>query len=220
MLQNKKGYFQGTEEPTPKKKQYKSEKAIQVQPRFKEPFYRNYDLYDTGGNSKSGPGVGWHSMHKYKSIQEFRDAKRKHMQDKYKADDSWIEDTISNKNRRIEKMKIRSEIISSLIKIAIDFPVDEQINSNSINWNSGSYIDGAQVGGQLDEYLPNDDFEEKSPEQLNFGRDYIDEKCYDSKLNRLEEKYLHNLTNDSNIDAVSEESHGITDFENTIYNQM
>jgi hypothetical protein len=104
--QNKTAYFQGGgggNEPTPKKKKYKAEKAILVQPRFKEPFYRNFDLYDVegvDGKPKLGPGAGWHHMHKYKSIKEFRDAKRKHMQDKYKADDFWIEDNDSNRKQR------------------------------------------------------------------------------------------------------------------------
>jgi len=236
MSQNKKAYFQGTEEPTPKKKKYKSEKAILVQPRFKEPFYSNYDLYDTeglDGNTKLGPGAGWHSMHKYKSIKEFRDAKRKRMQDKYKADDFWIEDTASNRNQRIEKMKIRAEIVKSLIKIAIDFPIDDQINSGSITGDSGCYTDGAQLGGELDEYLMKNDFEEKSPDQLNFGRDYIEDQYPNSKLNKLQEKYIQptepslyglpdgvDIKEDLNIAGIEQSQYGVTDFGNTFYNEI
>ena len=44
MSQNKKAYYQGTEEPAPKKKKYKSEKAIVDQVRFEEPFYKSLGL--------------------------------------------------------------------------------------------------------------------------------------------------------------------------------
>jgi len=36
-------------------------------------FFNNYDTYE----ASSGPGAGWHSMHKYKSIKDFLKAKRK-----------------------------------------------------------------------------------------------------------------------------------------------
>ncbi|CAB4197086.1 hypothetical protein UFOVP1290_606 [uncultured Caudovirales phage] len=45
MSQSKKAYFQGTEEPSPKKKKYKSDPAIVVQPRFEEPFSINNGTY-------------------------------------------------------------------------------------------------------------------------------------------------------------------------------
>ena len=79
MFQNK-AYFQNGQNknnpntPSPKEKKYKSETAIVVQPRFEEPLYRNYDVYQTSGVSdkpKHGPGAGWHDMQKYKSIKEF-----------------------------------------------------------------------------------------------------------------------------------------------------
>ena len=65
-MSNKKAYFQGgggVNEPTPKKKKYKSDPAIVVQPRFEEPLYRNYDLYNVPGNH--GPGAGYHDLTKY-----------------------------------------------------------------------------------------------------------------------------------------------------------
>ncbi len=128
-IATKKAYFQGgggVNQPTPKKKKYKSDPAIVVQPRFEEPFYRNYDLYDTPG--KHSPGAGWHSMQKYKSISEFLEAKRKKMKDKYKADDSWIQDSgeITKKN---PGKKARAKLLQQIIKLGIDFPIDEQIES-------------------------------------------------------------------------------------------
>jgi hypothetical protein len=229
----KKSYFQGTEEPTPKKKKYKTEKAILVQPRFKEPFYRNYDLYETegvNGKPKSGPGAGWHNMHKYKSIKEFRDVKRKHLEDKYKADDFYIEDTDSNRKKRIQKMKIRAKLISKIIKSAIDFAIDDQIN-DPIAWDSGSYIDGAQIGGHLDHALPLDDFEGKKPEELDFGRDYVDEPK--PNVDKLINKYLSpkeppmyglpdGIEPIEDLDSPSDEQpqYGTTDSGNSSYNKM
>lgn len=185
----KKAYFQGgggINEPTPGKKKYKSDKAIVVQPRFEEPFYRNYDLYDvpgvSGGEPKHGPGAGWNSMHKYKSISEFLKAKRKKLKDKYKADDSWIEDTESNRKERISKMKTRANLISKITKMAIDFAIDDQIHSDPILGESGAYSDSVPIGGASDEYLPQPDFEGKLPTELNFGRDYTDESCSDDDI--------------------------------------
>jgi hypothetical protein len=247
MSQNKRAYFQGgggVNEPEPKKKKYKSDKAITVQPRFKEPFYRNYDVYETegvDGAPKLGPGAGWHHMNDYKSIQEFLAAKRKHMKDKYKADDTWIEDNWQNHKERTEKMKTRASLLNRFIKTAdhmmapkehgtsiynwknspyqgipkapkspkkqdsndIDFPIDDQIGSGPILGdsesysspiqlgpagddttispeqtnlgNSESYPNSAQIGGLLDKYLPQNDFEGKSPDELDFGRDYTED---------------------------------------------
>lgn len=161
----KRAYFQGgggVNEPTPGKKKYKSDPAIVNQTRFKEPFYRNYDIYDIPGFEHIGPGAGWHSMQKYKTVSEFLDAKRKKMRDKYKADDSWIQP-----NGEITKenpIKTRARLLSKIVKTAqrnydlgkglyenmdkyksvenfrndvhsIDFPVDEQIGSGSFMFN-------------------------------------------------------------------------------------
>src|ERR1035441_10177158 len=93
MSQSKKAYFQGgggVNEPTPKETKYKAEPAILVQPRFEEPFYRNYDLYNTegiNGPAKYGPGAGWHHMHEYKSIREYLQHQRQRLKGKYVADD-------------------------------------------------------------------------------------------------------------------------------------
>lgn len=238
MSQNKKAYFQGgggVNEPTPHKRKYKTEKAILVQPRFTEPFYMNYDTYETegvNGHPKLGPGGGWHNMHKYKSISEFRDAKRKHMKDKYKADDSYIEDTKENRDYRISKMKIRANIFNQMIKIAMDFPIDDQIGSGSIIGDSGTYSDSAQIGGQLDEYLPLNDFEDKSPEQLNFGRDYVEDED-PPDVDRLIEKYLTpaepglfgmpdgiDSKEDLDMPSQDQQQYGTTNSGNTLYNGM
>jgi hypothetical protein len=123
-MANKKAYFQGgggVNEPTPGKKKYPVEPAIVVQPRFKEPFYRNYDLYDTEGVSgpaQHGPGSGWNHMDEHESIQEFLEFRRKRLKGKYVADDSYIEDKPSNYQERVEKMKIRASLFNRIIKQA------------------------------------------------------------------------------------------------------
>ena len=231
---DKKAYFQGTEEPTPKKKKYKSDKAILVQPRFKEPFYHNYDMYELNNtNDKSlRPGAGWNSMSKYKSISEFRDAKRKYMKDKYKADDFWIEDSPSNRKERINKMKIRANMFNFIIKVGIDFPIDEQMGSGSIMGDSGSYSDSVPIGGQLDKYLPNNDFEGKSPDKLNFSVDYVPDNS-EASINDLIDKYLRpaepslyglpdGIDSKEDLDSPSDEQlqYGTTNSGNTIYNEI
>jgi len=164
----KQSYFQGTEEPTPKKKQYKSDPAIVVQPRFKTPLFRNYDYAE---NSETGPGAGWNSMQNFKSIKEFLDARRKQLKDKYKADDDWLQDDGTFSKSPEEKKKAHSERRIKLLKIAIDFPIDEQIK-DPILGDQGTYSDSTPIGGATD-YLPYDDLEEKDPTKLNFSQDYV-----------------------------------------------
>lgn len=270
MSKNKNAYFQGGgDDPTPKKKKYKSDPAIVVQPRFKEPFYNNYDTYDISGFDHIGPGSGWHQMEKHKSIQDFLKEKRKKMKDKYKADDSWQldNDIRINKNPNI---KARAAIFNRIIKLAdnimmpkehdteiynwknspyqgipkkpskhdcndIDFPIDDQINSDPILGNSGSYSDAVPIGGQCDEYLPLNDFEGKSPDKLDFGRDYVGEQksIKNLDLDELTKKYLQpsepsiyglpdGIQSKEDLDAPSDENpqYGETDSGNMLYENM
>lgn len=119
-------YFQGgggVNEPTPGEKKYKSDTAITVQPRFVEPFYRNYDLYDVegvDGPAKHGPGSGWNHMNEFKSIKDFLEYRRQRLQGKYVATDDWIEDTKANRKERVEKMKLRATFFSQIVKTAAD----------------------------------------------------------------------------------------------------
>lgn len=229
-------YFQGgggVNEPSPGKKKYKSYKAIVVQPRFKEPFYRNYDIYDVPGPdgkpSELGPGSGWHSLMKnYKSIADFLKAKRKRMQDKYKAEDTCIgEDKSSRKVERKQKMKARSSLLYKLTKYAIDFPIDDNITP--ILGDAGVYSDSVPIGGALDEYLPLNDFEAKSPDKLDFGRDYADvekgKQLMDEIINPSESA-IYGLPDGifpiEDLDQPGNENpwYGTTDSGNIVYNEM
>lgn len=215
MSQSKKAYFQGTEEPSPKKKKYKSDPAPVVQPRFKEPFFRNYDLYDTPG--EHGPGSGYHHMLEFKSVKDFLNNRRKKTKGKYKA-----------------KKQARSILLNRLIKVAIDFPIDDQISSPILG-NSGTYSDSVPIGGQLDEYLTLPDFEGKSADQLDFGRDYTEDEQVDKDLDFDDfiEKYLSpaepslyglpdGISPPEDLDAPSDENpqYGTTDSGSTIYNKI
>lgn len=252
---NKRGYFQGgggVNEPTIGKKKYKSDTAILVQPRFEEPLFYNYDLYETdgvNGQAKHGPGGGFYqNMDKYKSVKEFLDSKRKRNKDKYKADDFYIEDNNSNYKERVNRMKIRASWFNKIIKGAnksdvnnIDFPIDDQIGSGSILGNSGAYGDSIPIGGQLDEYLTMPDFEGKSVDQLNFGRDYAEDEqreavLDDDKMQGFMAKYLNHKENElyglpdgidpsEDLDAdktINDENpyYGTTESGNTLYNKM
>jgi hypothetical protein len=120
MLLNKKGYFQGgggVNEPTPGEKKYKSDPAIVVQPRFKEPFYRNYDLYTIPGMEHIGPGTGWHAMQNYKSVEEFLEDRRSRLKPRYVADDSWQIDN-GDRIKKNPGVQVRSAIFANIMKEA------------------------------------------------------------------------------------------------------
>jgi hypothetical protein len=166
-------YYQGTEEPTPHKKKYKSERAIVVQPRFKEPFFKNFDYAESegvDGPAKHGPGTGlFRNMEKYKNVKDFLKKKRERNKDKYKADDSYIEDDVNLTKNKIAK---RINYLRNLIKTAednnsIDFPIDEQIKSDPILGDSGTYSNSAQLGGLLDPYTQQQDVDGNQP--MNIG---------------------------------------------------
>jgi Poly A polymerase head domain len=252
-MPQKKAYFMGgggVNEPTPGKTKYKADDAITVQPRFVEPFYRNYDLYlapgvDDGPPAHT-PGVGYHHLMNYKSVKEYLSEVRKFLRDKYVADDSYI--TEDNYKERTNKMKIRANLLNKVIKLAkedendhykffkgdiglgtgfyenvpehyksvsdfvdnnaLDFQFDNvegDIDSGSIIGDSESYLTprqlgpigepndttispgtinlgdfeaypySAQLGGYLDKYLPQNDFEDKPDSDLDVGRDYYED---------------------------------------------
>lgn len=192
MSLHKQSYFQGgggLNEPSPKKEKYKPEKSEVVQTRFKEPFYKNYDLYDVPG--KHGPGTGAYHMNKHKSIKEFLNKKRKKMKRKY-AQDNWMEEQSAKTKERSDNIKLRTKLLSQLIKNAIDFSIDDQIDSGIIEDKLDLYQNTVKMDGRLDKYYPLYDFEGKSPEKLNFGRDYPDsfDEADPDLLDELEGKIL------------------------------
>lgn len=267
MFLNKKAYFQGgggVNEPTPGKKKYKSDPAIVVQPRFKEPFYRNYDLYTIPGMEDVGPGTGWHGLQNYKSVQEFLKARRERLKPRYVADDSWQVDS-GNRVKKNPDLKARAAIFEKIIKTAgpnydlgkglyqemsdgkidsveefreegnhgpgalmaddvnhIDYPIDDEVNKYELIYpdegsyhpptllgpegGSGdlstfpgytgttdfsSYIESVDIGGEHT-YLPKPDWEDRSGDALDFGRDYTEEAELPGSLN---EDDLQELTN-------------------------
>lgn len=248
----KQAYFQGggeENEPSQKKRKYKPEKAIRVQPRFKEVFYKNFDLYETEGTdgpAKHGPGAGFYqNMSKYKSVSDFIKQKRKRNKNKYKSDDSYISDKKAELISRIERIAQRREVLELLTKTALDFEIDEIIQSDPILGDSGSSVhDSIYFGGQTDQYLQSEDFEGKDPSKLNYGRDYIEDLEERNKvLSKTEEleDLLKNLSgvilqpkepelfglpqgikSQEDLDAPSDEDveYGTTDSGNDFYNKM
>lgn len=164
-MQNKISYYQGTAAP----KKYKVDKSDVAEPRFDTPFFNNYDLYDCD----SGPGAGYHELTEYKSVSDFLKDRRK--RSKFK---------IKSPNRKIAFRKI-------LLKTAIDFATDDQIKSSPILSDDDSYSHSVYVGGMNDYVNPFYDFNDKSFEHLNFGRDYSDNGG--QKLNDDSIKILLNL---------------------------
>ncbi len=241
-------YFQGgggVNDPTPKKKKYKSERAIVVQPRFKEPLFHNYDLYETegvDGPPVHGLGAGFYqNMEKYKSISDFRKKKEERNKNKYKSDDSYIEDDGTITKDKTTKRLARINALQSFMKTAIDFPIDDLIGSESILGNSGTVSDAVPIGGQTDEYLTNPDLVGNLPTALNFGRDYtgdpkessmqhIDElqdklDTLTKKLNPKETDLMglpQGISPPEDLDAPNDEDpdYGTTDSGNTFYNEM
>lgn len=192
MSQNKKAYMLGGEkahQEATTKRPYKAEPALVMQPRFKEPFYHNYDTYEVdgvNGKAEHGPGEGWHAMQNYKSVAEFLKDRRKKSKTKYHADDSWKQDDGSiTKNPKASKARME---FLSIIKNGIDFPIDDQIKSSPILPDEGIVGNSNLTGGVSDEYLPEPDLEGKLPTELNYGRDY-DENSIDN-INDLLDKYL------------------------------
>jgi hypothetical protein len=188
----KKAYFQGgggVNQPEPKKKKYKVEPKILDQARFKEPFYHNYDAYEVEGVSgepKLGPGAGWHHMDKYDSIADFLKDKRKHMKNKYVAEDFYVEDNSKNYKERVKKMKTRASIFNKIVKIALDFQLDEYSSPETYSGDGG--LVGANIVGGLSSRTPENDPDNKSKDALNFAQN-LDDGSDPENLNNIEEMF-------------------------------
>jgi hypothetical protein len=240
-------YYQGTEEPSLHKKKYKSDRAVLVQPRFKETFFKNFDYAESegvDGPAKHGPGTGlFRNMEKYKNVKDFLKKKRERNKDKYKADDSYIEDDGSLTKNKIAK---RINYLRNLIKTAednnsIDFPIDEQIKSDPILGDSGTYSNSVQLGGLTDQYTLGPDFEGNLNTYLPYGREHtkddtdlsleqIDElkeilKSLKNKSLTPKDTELYGLPQGSNLweesDILSDNPnyYGTTDSGNTLYDK-
>jgi hypothetical protein len=210
MLLHKKSYYQGTENPKPKKQQYKPEKAIVVQPRFKEPFYKNYDLYETEGVSgpaKHGPGSGFYqNIKNYKSVSDFLKKKRENNKGKYKSDEQ------KKRSRKKKMANRRIQILASITKVAIDFPSDALFTLIDDVENDNPLHDAAPIGGlRGGEYVPSPDLKGGLPHSLDFGR-------YDENPERLPEETEQDIwTSPEEIDEyskVGEELEGPAEEEN------
>lgn len=143
-----KAYFQGAgeaNEPSPKKKKYKGEPINQDLTKARGVFFKNYDLYDTGGPS---PGTGlYQHMSEYESVSDFRRKKRKENISKRRKAffEALLLTTASDKNNLTDA-------------------TEDTITS--IPWNPGV---GSPVG-LLDNMYPGEDLEDKPVSNLYYGR--------------------------------------------------
>lgn len=202
---NKNAYYQGTEQPTPKKRKYKPDPKVIDEPRFDEPFYKNYDLYNvpTLSGKPMGPGAGYHDLMKYKSVSDFLKKKRKLP---YKGKERYVDS-----NGKIKSA--RKSLLEKILKTAIDFKIDEQISSPSIGWNNSNYDNIGEFGG-MTSYTPLNDIDDKSVNQLNFSNDIKDLKTEKTDLYGLPD----GLPEDEELkDVGHEQEYGTTDSGNTMY---
>jgi len=201
-MSSKIAYFHGgggVNEPTPKKQKYKPEKKLIHTPRFEEPLYKNYDLYETegvDGPAKHGPGTGLYSK-KYKSVSDFRKNK-KNILDKYVAKDLYLEPdgsiTVEKKKKAIRRMALLSLIKESNDINYIDFP-DDQLQSVLITNDSGIMPESNLTGGLADHVTMPSDEEGRNPySDLDYEKEHADEvpigRSYE-KINELLNKYLN-----------------------------
>jgi hypothetical protein len=180
--------------------------------RFDEPFFKNYDLYDTDG--KTGPGTGlYQHMSEYKSVADFLKKKRK---------------------RKSKKASLRIKILKSLMKQAIDFPIDESFKDPIQLEENNSIQTALPMGGMSDEYLPENDQEDKMPTALNFGEDYQDDGKEEETIEDFLEKVKpsespllglpdgmnpEDETADKTLSNRSQD-YGTTDSGNTLYDNV
>lgn len=165
-------------------KQYKSDEAIVAQPHLREPLFRNYDLYETegvDGKAKHSPGTGYNNLNQFKSIKEFRDAKKKNT-DKYVAEDSYKQDDGS-----IIKKKRSERRLALLYALGIDFP-GQELTYNTDNPQASSIN---PYGGITDQYTQSVDFDGKTNSNLNYGQ----EKDYPNDISELSEEDMDKLLN-------------------------
>jgi hypothetical protein len=200
-------YYNGTEEPTPGKQKYKPEDKILDKARFKEPFYRNYDLYNTEG--EHSPGAGYHDLQKFKSVKEFLEHKRKKNKQKYKAE-VFEQKSDGKKVKKSSSLK-RLEIYN-LIKQGIDFQSDDY--KNFVGDSSFEFSD-ASPSGYLDPYLMEDDDEGKSPDKLDFG--YNQNEAPISSWEPILDKYLNEFLDMHQNSEFGSKNHGRNEYDDVSY---
>ncbi len=191
----KKSYYLGTQDPKDKPK---ADKRLVVYPgRFKEPFYQNYDLYDTPeGDRGMGPGTGLQGgkKKKYKSIQEFVEEKRKRMKDRYTAVDEYYADDTEKDTKKKGKKSIEKSVQKAarmiglkLIKNAYDYGNRDYSYPESND--ADRFIPGQGFGGVLDRSVPEDDRLGGSPLEFGYNKDYFSNEDNNPKFSSLDEQY-------------------------------
>lgn len=192
MSLNKKGYYQGgggVNEPTPGEKKYKSDPAIVVQPRFKEPFYRNYDLYTIPGMEDVGPGTGYHGLQNYKSVEEFLEARRARLKPRYVAEDSWQVDSGERVKKNPER-KARMAIFERIIKEAQYMLPPKEHGTSIYDWKNSPYQGTPKIPKQLKRNMKRQKREDKHRADDNNIDFPIDDMInHDEMITPIEDEY-------------------------------
>jgi hypothetical protein len=176
-----------------------------------QPFFSNYDLYDTegvNGKAKGGPGTGIYSG-KDKSFSQFRSRKSK-----------------------ARKKLLKDMVRKAGIKLAIDFDSDQNIHETEIIGDSGSVADSNLGGGLLDDYTQSTDSNSIEPttpgyaENLDINepndKEYAAEPVVGAEPGLFGSQ--ENFSNPEDLDADALENagshYGITDSGNLSYQHL
>ena len=103
-------------------------------------------------------------MSNQSNVREFLEFRRKRLQGKYVAEDSWIEDTLSNYRSRVGKMKIRSSLLTDIVKMA-----NEQCQDSDIEYTDRR---DAFICGKCFHMSENCEGEAPSAKELHAGKNH------------------------------------------------
>lgn len=83
-----------------------------------------------------------------------------------------VKEFLKKRKKKNKKTAVTTKILKLLLKQAIDFPVDDSFRDPIQLEENTSIQTALPMGGLTDEYLPENDAEDKMPTTLNFGEDY------------------------------------------------
>jgi hypothetical protein len=145
-----------------------------------------------------------------------------------------VKEFLKKRKKKNKKSSLRTKILKVLLKHAIDFPVDDSFKDPIQLEENNSIQTALPMGGLTDEYLPENDNEDKMPTTLNFGEDYQNDGSEEetiedflSEVNTSESPLLglpdgldsEDKTADKTISNRSSD-YGTTNSGNTLYDKV
>lgn len=151
------------------KQKYKPEPINHDDTKARGVFFRNYDLYDTGG---PGPGTGlYQHMDEYESVADFRKKKKKENERKKRMAlfESFMSTTTKPQTIRSEKIAKILNMVDIFVKSAsdcncLDFAHEEHDTQLPFNPAVPAPL------GLIDSMYPEEDLEGKPVTNLYYGR--------------------------------------------------